>query len=154
MSDTDGGRNVHYPENVTLGGILYFAVAPTLCYQARRAGRVGRRVVSHGCRARWWAWRRSGTAVGVVGGTAASHGGRRVRRPGMAVRKSRQVRPSAASDESSDESHSAHQVAFPRSPRVLYTYLLSLIVRLVLGVLIVPAFVTQVRLLTALSPHA
>ena len=33
VTDTEGGRNVHYPENVTLAGILYFAIAPTLCYQ-------------------------------------------------------------------------------------------------------------------------
>ena len=33
IRDTDGGVHVHYPRNVTLANLLYFTVAPTLCYQ-------------------------------------------------------------------------------------------------------------------------
>ena len=29
----DAGQHVHYPSNVTLGNLLYFVAAPTLCYQ-------------------------------------------------------------------------------------------------------------------------
>jgi len=67
VADADGGGRVHYPQNVTLRGILYFAFAPTLCYQ----------------------------------------------------------------------------VAFPRSPRVRWTYLFSLLVRLIILSAFIPAFIAQ-----------
>ncbi|KAL3928558.1 MAG: hypothetical protein SGPRY_002338 [Prymnesium sp.] len=33
LADMGEGRRIHYPANVTLPNILYFAAAPTLCYQ-------------------------------------------------------------------------------------------------------------------------
>mmetsp|Transcript_7418 Transcript_7418/g.17627 ORF Transcript_7418/g.17627 Transcript_7418/m.17627 type:complete len:294 (-) Transcript_7418:145-1026(-) len=70
VADTDGGRSVHYPHNISLASMAYFAVAPTLCYQ----------------------------------------------------------------------------VTFPRSPHVRWTYLLSLVARLAVIAIAIPAFVAQYML--------